>query len=57
MSGSFAQRTADIREGAMLSNIAQCIALESCASALLINGRTDQRAAFVAGLTRPKESL
>lgn len=54
-SGNFARRTAAIRAGATKRNIAARIVQESFASALLTNGRTDQRAACVAGLTRPKE--
>lgn len=54
-SGNFARLTAAIRAGATIRNIAACIALESFASALLTNGRTDRRAVCVAGLTRPKK--
>jgi hypothetical protein len=46
---------AGTRAGLMLRNIAACIALTSFAGALLTSGRTDRRAAYVAGLIRLKE--
>lgn len=53
--GNFARRMEAIREAAMLRHTAKCNVLASFADALLTSGRIDPQAAFVAGLTLPKE--